>query len=44
MKASEVTIAWSKPAGRADGIMREETRQHEGIKWELKFNIHTGWT
>ena len=30
MKASEVTIAWSKLAGRADRIMREETRQHEG--------------
>ena len=31
MKASEVTIAWSKLAGRADRIMREETRQHKGI-------------
>ena len=30
MKASEVTIAWSKLAGQADRIMREETRQHEG--------------
>ena len=30
MKASEVIIAWSKLAGRADRIMREETRQHEG--------------
>ena len=31
MKASEVTIA-----GRADRIMREETRQHEGtLTWEL---------
>ena len=30
MKASEVTIAWSKLVGRADRIMREETRQHEG--------------
>ena len=30
MKASEVTIAWLKLAGRADRIMREETRQHEG--------------
>ena len=36
MKASEVTIAWSKLAGRADRIMREETRQHEGIlTWRL---------
>ena len=36
MKTSEVTIAWSKLAGRADRIMREETRQHEGtLIWEL---------
>ena len=36
MKASEVTIAWSKLAGRADRTMREETRQHEGtLTWEL---------
>ena len=36
MKASKVTIAWSKLAGQADRIMREETRQHEGIlTWEL---------
>ena len=36
MKASEVTIAWSTLAGQADRIMREETRQHEGIlTWEL---------
>ena len=36
MKASEVTIAWSKLAGRADRIMREETRQHEGtLTWDL---------
>ena len=36
MKASEVTIAWSKLAGRANRIMREETRQHEGtLTWEL---------
>ena len=36
MKASEVTITWSKLAGRADRIMREETRQHEGtLTWEL---------
>ena len=36
MKASEVTIAWSKLAGQADRIMREETRQHEGVlTWQL---------
>ena len=36
MKASEVTIAWSKLADRADRIMREETRQHEGVlTWQL---------
>ena len=36
MKASEVMIAWSKLAGQADRIMREETRQHEGtLFWEL---------
>ena len=36
MKASEVTIVWSKLAGRADRIMREETRQNEGtLTWEL---------
>ena len=36
MKASKVTIAWSKLAGRADWIMREETRQHEGfLTWQL---------
>ena len=31
MKASETTVAWSKLAGRADVVMREESRQHEGI-------------
>ena len=36
MKASEFTIAWSKLAGQADRIMREETRQHEGtLTWDL---------
>ena len=36
IKASEVTIAWSKLAGQADSIMTEETRQHEGtLAWEL---------
>ena len=31
MKASGMTVAWSKLAGRADVVMREESRQHEGI-------------
>ena len=36
MKASKVTIAWSKLAGQAGRIMREETRQHKGtLIWEL---------
>ena len=36
MKASEMTVAWSKLAGRADVVMREESRQHEGIvTWEI---------
>ena len=36
MKASQVTIAWSKLASQADRIMREETRQHEGVlTWQL---------
>ena len=36
MKASETTVAWSKLAGRADVIMREESRQHEGrVTWEI---------
>ena len=36
MKASEVTITWSKLAGQADRIVREETRQHEGtLTWDL---------
>ena len=36
MKASETTVAWSKFAGRADVVMREESRQHEGtVTWEL---------
>ena len=36
MKASEVKIAWSKLAHRADRIMREETRQHEGtLTWKV---------
>ena len=36
MKASEIMVAWSKLAGRADVVMREESRQHEGIvTWEV---------
>ena len=36
IKASEVTIAWSKLVGQANRIMREETRQNEGtLTWEL---------
>ena len=36
MKASETTVAWSQFAGRADVVMREEPRQHEGtVTWEL---------
>ena len=36
MKASETTVACSKLAGRADVVMREESRQHEGtITWEI---------
>ena len=31
MKASETMVTWSKLAGRADVVMREESRQHEGI-------------
>ena len=30
MKASQTTVAWPKLAGRADIVMREESRQHEG--------------
>ena len=36
MKASETAVAWPKLAGRADVIMREESRQHEGtVTWEV---------
>ena len=36
MKAPETTVAWSKLAGRANVVMREESRQHEGIvTWEV---------
>ena len=30
MKAPETTVAWSKLLGRANVVMREESRQHEG--------------
>ena len=30
MKAPKTTVAWSKLSGRADRVMREESRQHEG--------------
>ena len=36
MKASETAVAWSKLAGRADAVKREESRQHEGtVTWEI---------
>ena len=36
MKTPEIMVAWSKLAGRADVVMREESRQHEGIvTWEV---------
>ena len=36
MKASETIVAWSELAGRADIVMREESRQHEGtVTWEV---------
>ena len=36
MKAPETTVTWSKLAGRADVVMREESRLHEGIvTWEV---------
>ena len=36
MKASETTVAWSKLAGKADVVMREESRQHDGtVTWEI---------
>ena len=36
MKASETTVAWSKLAGRADVVMREELRQHESmVTWKI---------
>ena len=36
MKAPETTVTWSKLAGRADVVMREESRQHEGtVTWEV---------
>ena len=36
MKAPETTVAWSKLSGRADVVIREESRQHEGtVTWEV---------
>ena len=36
MKAPETTVAWSKLSGRANVVMREESRQHEGtVTWEV---------
>ena len=36
MKAPETTVAWSKLSGRANKVMREESRQHEGtVTWEI---------
>ena len=36
MRASETTVAWSKLAGRADVVMREESREHKGtVTWEV---------
>ena len=35
MKAPETMVAWSKLSGRADVVMREESRQHKGaVAWE----------
>ena len=36
MKAPETTVAWSKLSGRANVVMREESRKHEGTgTWEV---------
>ena len=36
MKAPETTVAWSKLVGRADVVMREESRQHKStVTWEV---------
>ena len=36
MKEPETMVAWSKLSGRANVVMREESRQHEGIvTWEV---------
>ena len=35
MKAPETMVAWSKLSGKANVVMREESRQHEGkVTWE----------
>ena len=36
MKVPETMVTWSKLAGQADVVMREESRQHEGtVTWEV---------
>ena len=36
IKAPETMVAWSKLSGRANVVMREESRQHEGtVTWEV---------
>ena len=36
MKVPETMVAWSKLSGRADVVMREESRQHKGtVTWEV---------
>ena len=36
VKAPETTVAWSKLSGRANVVMREESRQHKGtVTWEV---------
>ena len=40
MKAPETTVAWSKLAGRANVVMREESRQNEGtVTWEVSWSM-----
>ena len=35
-KVPETMVAWSKISGRADVVMREESRQYEGtVTWEV---------
>ena len=36
MKVPETMVAWLKLSGRADVVVREESRQHEGtVTWEV---------